>query len=31
VRLVNSELGAIKTKKVVVMPGRTTVVREQME
>jgi hypothetical protein len=30
-RLVNSELGAIKTKKVVVEPGRTTVVREQME
>jgi len=31
VRLVNSELGAIKTKKVLVMPGKTTVVREQME
>ena len=30
-RLVNSELGAIKTKKVLVMPGKTTVVREQME
>jgi serine/threonine-protein kinase len=31
VRLVNSELGAIKTKKVVVEPGKTTVVREAME
>ncbi len=30
-RLVNSELGAIKTKKVVVEPGKTTVVREAME
>jgi len=30
-RLVNSELGAIKTVKVVVAPGKTTVVREQLE
>jgi hypothetical protein len=30
-RLVNSELGAIKTMKVVVAPGKTTVVRERME
>ena len=30
-RLVNSELGAIKAVKVVVEPGRTTVVREQLE
>jgi eukaryotic-like serine/threonine-protein kinase len=30
-RLVNSELGAIKTLKVVVAPGKTTVVRERME
>ncbi|HEX8818952.1 MAG TPA: serine/threonine-protein kinase [Archangium sp.] len=30
-RLVNSELGAIKTVKVVVEPGKTTVVRERME
>ncbi|WP_224363645.1 serine/threonine-protein kinase [Hyalangium versicolor] len=31
VRLVNSELGAIKAVKVVVEPGRTTVVREQLQ
>jgi hypothetical protein len=30
-RLVNSELGAIKTMKVVVEPGKTTVVRERLE
>jgi serine/threonine-protein kinase len=30
-RLVNSELGAIKAVKVVVAPGKTTVVREQLE
>jgi serine/threonine protein kinase len=30
-RLVNSELGAIKTVKVVVQAGRTTVVRERLE
>jgi serine/threonine-protein kinase len=30
-RLVNSELGAIKAVKVVVQPGKTTVVREQLQ
>jgi serine/threonine-protein kinase len=30
-RLVNSELGAIKAVKVVVVPGKTTVVREQLQ
>ncbi|MHB8877057.1 MAG: hypothetical protein ACYC8T_25460 [Myxococcaceae bacterium] len=30
-RLVNSELGAIKTMKVVVQPGKTTVVREALK
>jgi hypothetical protein len=30
-RLVNSELGATKAVKVVVQPGKTTVVREQLQ